>query len=239
MNEIKRVIYTCDVGSTLYQKKRRGPAFAWARLNPNEGTKSIRGSSDIQQLVKQLQLDIEEGYSVSLGFESPLFIPIPDNSRNLSKGREGDGDRSFASPIGLSVTTLGIHQSAWILKRLHESSSRKCEFTLDLQCWPPPSHRHILFCWEAFVSGKAHSDGDIRDAATAVVFFFDNERNLQRVNAVTAENPISLIGAVALWSGWTSDLTYLHRTTLVLKPSSVFEGEIQGVSRDSSNRGSP
>lgn len=230
MNEIKRVIYTCDIGSTLYQKKKRGPAFAWARLNPNEGTKSIQGSSDIQQLVERLQLDIEEGYSVSLGFESPLFIPIPDNSRDLSKGREGDGRRSFASQIGLSVTALGIHQSAWILKRLHESSSRKCEFTLDLQCWPPPNHQHILFCWEAFVSEKAHSDHDIKDAATAVVFFFDNEQNLQGVNAVRTENAFSLVGAAALWSGWTSDLAYLHKTTLVLKPSSVFEGEIRVVS---------
>jgi hypothetical protein len=230
MAEIKRVIYACDIGSTLYQKKRGGPAFGWARLNSNEGTKSIRGSSDIQQLIEQLQLDIEAGYSVSLGFESPLFIPIPDNPEELSKKRAGDGDRSWSAPAGAAVTTLGIHQSAWILNRLHESSSCKCEFTLDWKRWPPKSYQHILFCWEAFVSGKAHSAHDMRDAATAVVFFFDNERNLQLENAVKAEKPISLIGAVALWSGWTSDLTYLHNsTTLVLKPSSVFEGEIQEV----------
>ena len=223
--ESKRLIYACDIGSTLNQKKRGGPAFGWARLNPNEGTKSIRGSPDIQELVEQLRLDIDEGYSVSLGFESPLFIPVPDNSRYLSKGREGDGDRSWSAPSGAYVTTLGIHQSAWILKRLHESSSGKCAFTLDFQRWPPISHRQILFCWEAFVSGKdAHRDDHMKDAATAAVFFFDNERNLQRVNAVTAENPISLIGAVALWSGWTSNLTYLCRTTLVLKPSSAFKG---------------
>jgi hypothetical protein len=66
----------------------------------------------------------------------------------------------------------------------------------------------------------------MRDAATAVVFFFENERKL--VNAVTVEKPISLIGAVALWSGWTNDLKYLHdKTTLVLKPNSIFEGDIQ------------
>jgi hypothetical protein len=227
MTEIKRVIYACDIGSTLYQKKRGGPAFGWARLNPNEGTKSIRGSSDIQQLVEQLQLDIEVGYSVSLGFESPLFIPIPENPEELSKKREGEGDRSWSAPPGAAVTTLGIHQSAWILKRLRKSSSGKCKFTLDWKCWPPTSHQHILFCWEAFVSGKdAHSTDDMRDAATAVVFFFENERKL--VNAVTVEKPISLIGAVALWSGWTNDLKYLHdKTTLVLKPNSIFEGDIQ------------
>ena len=228
--ESKRLIYACDIGSTLNQKKRGGPAFGWARLNPNEGTKSIWGSSDIQELVEQLWLDIAEGYSVSLGFESPLFIPVPDNPRDLSKRREGDGDRSWSAQSGAYVTTLGIHQSAWILKRLHESSSGKCEFTLDFQRWPPPSHQHILFCWEAFVSGAAHSDQHQRDAATAAVFLFDNEDNLQKVNAVKVENRISLIGAVALWSGWTSDLAYLHKATLVLKPISVFEGKIQEVS---------
>lgn len=229
MNEIKRVIYTCDVGSTLYQKKKKGPAFAWARLNPTEETKSIQASRDIQRLVKRLELDIDEGYSVALGFEAPLFMPVPDNSRDLSKRREGEGSRSFASQIGLSVGALGIHQSAWILKRLHESSSRKCKFMLDLQCWPPPNHRLILFCWEAFVSEKAHSGEDVKDAATAVDFFFKNERNLQKANAVRAEDSISLIGAAALWSGWARDLAYLHKTTLVLKPSSVFKGKIQLV----------
>lgn len=228
--ESKRLIYSCDIGSTLNPKKRGGSAFGWARLNPNEGAKSIRGSSDIQELVDQLRLDIDEGYSVSLGFESPLFIPVPDNSRDLSKGREGDSDRSWSASSGAYVTTLGIHQSAWILKRLHESSSYKCTFTLDFQRWPPISHRQILFCWEAFVSGKdAHSDDHMRDAATAAVFFFDNERNLQRVNAVKSENPISLIGAVALWSGWVTDLEFIHKSTLVIKPVGMFEGEYRNL----------
>jgi hypothetical protein len=155
MNEIKRVIYTCDVGSTLYQKKKRGPAFAWARLNPTKETKSIQVSRDIQRLVKRLELDIDEGYSVVLGFEAPLFIPVPDNSRDLSKRREGEGSRSFASQIGLSVR---------------------------------------------------------------------------------AEDSISLIGAAALWSGWARDLAHLHKTTLALKPSSVFKDEIKLVELDSSNR---
>ncbi len=226
---MKRVIYTCDVGSTRYQKKGRSPAFAWARLLPNKGIKSIQGSSDIEQLVRRLELDIKEGRSVALGFETPLFIPVPESSRDLSKGREGEGNRSFASTVGLAVCALGIHQSAWILKRLHESSSCRCDFTLDLHCWPPSCLRQVLFCWEAFVSGVAHSNQHVRDAATAVAFFFDNEQTLQKANAVRADNTISLIGAAALWSGWTSDLQYLHGSTLVLKPHSAFEGQIREV----------
>jgi hypothetical protein len=139
--ESKRLIYSCDIGSTLIQKKRSSPAFGWVRLNPDEGTKLIWGSSDIIKLVRQLRLDIEEGYSISLGFESPLFIPVPDNSVDLSKRREGESDRSWSAQAGAYVATLGIHQSAWILKRLHESSYGKCEFTLDFQYWPPTGDR--------------------------------------------------------------------------------------------------
>jgi hypothetical protein len=80
------------------------------------------------------------------------------------------------------------------------------------------------------VSGQAHSDEHLRDAATAAVTFLSSEQDLQEANAVGADNVISLIGAVALWSGWISDLRYLRKSTLVLKPTSVFEGEIQATS---------
>jgi len=232
MNNTKRVICTCDVGSTLDQRKR-GPAFAWARLNPNEGIESIQASACIDKLVRRLALDIIEGYSVALGFEAPLFIPVPNDSHELSKGREGDRDRAWASPIGGYVSALGIHQSAWILKRLYEklqeSLSPRCEFTLDSRRWPPHSNQPILFCWEAFVSKEAHSSNHRKDAATALHFFFKHEEHLEKENAITAENPISLIGAAALWSGWTGDLEYLHKMTLVLKPSSSFEGKLNDI----------
>ena len=74
----------------------------------------------------------------------------------------------------------------------------------------------MLFCWEAFVSGRAHSDTHVYDAATAATCFSLNERNLAQANAVTAERPLSLIGTVALWSGWTDDLAILHNSTLVI-----------------------
>jgi len=227
---MKRVVYACDIGSTRPQGRNGRPAFAWARLLPNEGSKLVQGSSGIQYLVDRLELDIERGYSVALGFEAPLFIPVPQDSKDLSKGRRGEGNRSFASPVGLTACALGVHQSAWILKRLYESSYDKCVFTLDLQSWPPSGHRPVLFCWEAFVSGQAHSDEHLRDAATAAVTFLSSEQDLQEANAVGADNVISLIGAVALWSGWISDLRYLRKSTLVLKPTSVFEGEIQATS---------
>lgn len=221
----KRIIYACDVGSTRCSAKTGLPSFAWARVNPEDG--AIQVSSYIDKLVQQLESDIQQGCSIALGFEAPLFIPVPEDWKDLSKGREGDGNRSFASPVGLSVCALGIHQSAWILRSLYESLSRECDFTLDPKCWPPSGQRPVVFCWEAFVSGAAHSEQHLMDAATAVSFFHENETNLRNINAVSAEKPLSLIWSVALWSGWVSDLEFMHKPTLVIKPKEPFRGNFR------------
>lgn len=226
---LKRIIYACDIGTTRCSAKTGLPSFAWARVNPEDG--AIQASSCIDKLVQQLESDIRQGCSVALGFEAPLFIPVPEDWKGLSKGREGDGNRSFASPVGLTVCALGIHQSAWILRTLYESSSRECDFTLDWQQhWPPRGHRPVLLCWEAFVSGAAHSELHLMDAATAVNFFYKHETELQDAREpVCAENPLSLIGSVALWSGWVSDLKFIHKPTLVIKPKEPFRGKYQNL----------
>lgn len=224
----RRIIYACDVGTTRCSEKTGLPSFAWARVNPEDGV--IQVSSYIDKLVQQLESDIRQGCSIALGFEAPLFIPVPEDWKGLSKGREGDGNRSFASPVGLTVCTLGIHQSAWILKRLYESSSGKCDFTLDWQRWPPRGYRPVLFCWEAFVSGAAHSERHQMDAATAVNFFYRHETNLQDAREpVSAEKPLSLIGIAALWSNWVSDLEFMHKPTLVMKPKEPFRGNFRNL----------
>lgn len=226
--ELKRIIYACDIGTTRYTSKTGLPSFAWARLDPENGV--IEASSYIDKLVEQLKSDVGQGISIALGFEAPLFTPVPEDWKGLSKGREGEGNRSFASPVGLTVCALGVHQSAWILKSLFESSCDKYDFTLDWQRWWPPSgHRPILFCWEAFVSGDAHDDDHKRDAVTAVQFFFRNEKKLQTVGEIKAKSPISLIGAVALWSNWVSDLEFIHKPTLVIKPEEAFRGKYQNL----------
>ena len=79
------------------------------------------------------------------------------------------------------------------------------------------------------MSGSAHSDDGIRDAATAARYFSENEPNLQGVNAISAENPLSLIGAAAIWSGWVDDTSYLHKPVLVLRPREPFLGKLRIV----------
>ena len=105
--KVNRVIYACDVGSV------RAESFAWARVLP--GNSNPTASFDIDGLITSLRQDAESGMSIALGFESPIFMPIPESSEKLNKGRNSEGNRSMFASAGVYVTTLGIHESAWIL----------------------------------------------------------------------------------------------------------------------------
>lgn len=133
-------------------------------------------------------------------------------TRPARKGRRRDGEKdgAFSAPAGLAVTALAVHEAAWILAALRRTCKAECIFTTDWKAWPPSGGQQLLFCWEAFVSGKAHSDTQVYDAATAATCFSLNESNLDQANAVTSERPLSLIGTAALWSGWTNDLAIPH-----------------------------
>jgi len=75
------------------------------------------------------------------------------------------------------------------------------EFETDARSWPPSETHLILFCWEAFVSDKAHGRKHVQDAATAAMTFLSAESNLAGATTIVAERPLSLIAAAALWSG--------------------------------------
>ena len=63
------------------------------------------------------------------------------------------------APAGLAVTTLGLHEAAWILRGLHQRSGSLVEYTVDWQQdWRSPDQRAKLLVWEAFVSAAAHGD---------------------------------------------------------------------------------
>jgi hypothetical protein len=218
-----RVIHAFDVGTTL----SRPPKFAWARRNRPGSGRTI-GGRDITQLVEHISDDARRGRSVALGIEAPCFIPVPCDAKELSRKRTGENDRAWSAPPGAYVTTLGLHQVAWVLRSLRAEFGRTHLFTADWSLWPG-SNRPILLLWEAFVSRTAHSDDDIQDAATAVNAFCRNERRLGEINDVTCSLPICIAHAAALWSGWSSDVSGLHTAMLVVRPNEVWRRAIQRI----------
>ena len=171
--------------------------------------------------------DASNGHSIALGFEAPMFIPVPDDPMMLTSARQGEGNRPFSAGAGPTVLLMGMQQATWILRELNRKVTDMLRFTTDWRLWLK-AEEPLLLCWEAFVSGPAHSDSHERDAATAVMAFRDAENDLESANAVTTESPFSLIGAAAIWAGWTDDLTVLEMPCLVLKPSETYPGEIRG-----------
>lgn len=150
-------------------------------------------------------------------------MPVPEETRLLSSGREDEGDRSMFAPAGAYVTTLACHQAAFLLNALKDFQCTY-QLTLDHDNWIDTRHSTLLL-WEAFVSGdakkKGKSDGvndHVCDAATAANFFRGNRARLSEFNDVTCDRPLSVIGAVALWSGWSTDVSILHDRCLVLRP---------------------
>lgn len=220
----RRRVYAVDVGSTLQDR------FAWARVDPEE-PEEIVGSSSIELLSEWLIADLQKCHSVALGFEAPLFIPVPAGASRLSKGRVGEGNRPWSAPPGLAVTSLGLHQAAWILRSVSEHCGKSVSFEVASSAWPPGSDTTIVFCWEAFVSGPAHSPSHTRDAATAARAFVNDELRLADATKVTAEHPLSLIGAAALWSGLAVGSEVLRTPTVVLRPDRPFQGSIADAAK--------
>lgn len=224
---MSRVIYAADVGSTRCEGGRT-PNFAWARVEPADPT-FVVGSSDIGKLADRIIRDLQNGQSIALGFEAPLFIPVPVESSALCYGRKNEGRRSFAAPAGLAVATLGLHQAAWILRRIADSCGDWIEFETGAGSWPPSEGHPILFCWEAFVSDQAHGRTHLQDAATAAMAFLSAEANLADATTITAESPLSIIAAAALWSGLATDTAILHQPTVVIRPDGPFAGNVQAA----------
>ncbi len=224
---VPRVVhYACDVGSTRLGR------FGWARVERVSPGLDVRASSSIDILVRSIQGDLGSGdTAVTIGIECPLFLPVPDDAADLGRGRTGEGDRSCFAPAGGYVATLGLHQFAFILRRV---KSKGVKATLGWKRWAP---RHaVVLVWEAFVSGPAHSRADdagghLRDAATAAVCFEDAVAaarlggNPVRVPDGTSP-PLSLAGLVLVWSGWSKDLRLLSQEALVVRPETPYSGNI-------------
>lgn len=215
------MIYAIDVGSTLSGKK--GTAFAWARVPPAGGVPLA--SQDLRALLDAITGDLHAGRHVALGFEAPLFIPVPDDETKLSRARAGEKNGAWSAPAGGYVATLALHQSAWLLRELRLRYPEGCAISVDPTRWSQrDGERSLLFCWEAFVAGPAHR-GHRRDAATAATYFQARQGMLE--SAVAAENPLSLLGAAVLWSGWSTDVGWLHRPAVVLRPGEAWDGDVE------------
>jgi hypothetical protein len=92
---VKPVIYCADIGSVPNRR------FGWARSDTRDDTiESHRGGTEIIDLVDTVAADIAGGQAVALGFECPLFVPVPEQALRLGAARPGEKNRSWSAGRG-------------------------------------------------------------------------------------------------------------------------------------------
>jgi uracil-DNA glycosylase len=202
-------VFCADIGSI-----KQGN-FGWARTET--GVDEIErhpGGTDIASLVDVVAHDLEAGRPVALGFECPLFVPVPSQATRLGAARSGEANRSWSAGAGAGALTTGIVQVTWILHELRVRVGSRPAF---LDWYAFLKSRRGLFLWEAFVTDRAKAATHVDDATIAVSAFRDALPDPTHANAVTAERPLSLVGAALLWSGWSTETTLVHGSCLVIK----------------------
>ncbi len=186
-------------------------------------------SSDIEAMAKCVCDDLRLEKKVAIGFECPLFVPCPENQAELGLARIGEidvafGSRPFNAGAGASVTLAGFQALGWILREVHERfpgvrASTRWDELEDGTC--------ELFIWEAFVSGSEKGLNHHEDAQLALEAFEKNQDRMSKASRIKAESPISLAGALILWSGMSHDLTLLHAPCVVLRP--IFDNDAAAI----------
>lgn len=139
------VTYCVDVGSVA------GGNFAWARVTDDvcgaEAVHELGGSHAVIELRERLRADLNNAqHAVSIGFESPLFVPLRDTPTRLTSARGTFEHSSFAGGPGSAVLVTGLVQIAFLLEGLGDRvTTSRTEFDKD--------RAGRLLVWEAFVSG--------------------------------------------------------------------------------------
>ena len=127
-------VYCADVGSI-----KQGN-FGWAREElPVREIERHRGGTEIVELVEAVADHLSVGVPVALGFECPLFVPVPEDSFRLGAARPGEGTRPWSAGAGTGALATGLVQAAWVLAELRK--------------WRPDDQAYLN--WAEFMTARA------------------------------------------------------------------------------------
>lgn len=217
MNADALAICCADIGSI------RNDNFGWAVVHGDRQ----RGGKAIGGLVEEVVGSLAAGVKVALGFECPLWVPVPDDPLGLTAGRKVDADRAWSSWVGASVLAAGLTETVWILRQIRRGLADKgASLPSAYLDWDAFTGAETgIFLWEAFVTGAAKAAASEEDGHTADARIACGEfaARLPDPTSKSVDEPPhavrSLIGAALLWAGWSEDLKLLRARCLVVKPT--------------------
>lgn len=202
------VAYACDVGSIAQGN------FAWCS-GANCSNPPTHTGDNPETLATHIVDDLDQDHRVALGFECPLYVPVPESYRQLACGRDVDGNRPFSAGAGAASLVTGLVQLCWVLQTIRCRAASAVRPTLRLQEFTTGEAN--LFLWEAFVSGAAKTADHAGDARAACEAYLDYRRDRHAAVPVSRDRCLSLAGAALLWAGLSSDPTVLDGPCCVLK----------------------
>ena len=197
------LVVCADIGSVP-----RGNIAWWSNAR-QEGTSPVSLSAIVASALLS-------GQSVALGFECPLFVPIPERELDLGKSRIGEGNRAWAAGAGAGALATGLVQVCWVLQRVRENVSKTITGCLSWSDFV--ESQPSLLIWEAFVSGPAKGTTHLADAKRAVSAFEKTLPNPLAASAISvAGATYSLAGAALLRTGWSTDIALLQQACIVIR----------------------
>jgi len=203
------VIHGADIGSV------KGGNFGWARLAVDASDPVWNTGCEIQSFTDAIAADINAGHCVALGFECPLFVPVPDGPKDLTSARPGEGNRAWSAGAGAGSLATGLTETVWILDHVRRLLTMPCAVHAK---WKPFQLSGGLFIWEAFVTEKAKADTHPGNAESAVLSFRESLPDPEKQNAVVVSGLVrSFIGGALLQAGWVSDLAWLAKPCIVVR----------------------
>jgi hypothetical protein len=202
-------VFCADIGSI---PKGR---FAWARRHPRDPHEEVHAPASIESLAAALVFHLQRSRPVALGFEMPLFLPVPEDSMLLGTARPTDKNApAWSSSTGASVLATGIVQVAWTLRTLHRQMPSTPVF---LQWEPFAAAQTGLFLWEAFVSRSAKGKTHEEDAAIGLKAFCDQLPVPGEPEGKEIDGAFSPAAALAIWAGWSLPHEELRRPGVVVR----------------------
>lgn len=204
LREIDGLALVCaDIGSV------KNGNFAWYE---RDGASALDPSS----LARQVAAFMNAGRPVALGFECPLFVPLPDDDWSLGSARPGEGARAWSAGAGCGALSTGLVQVAWVLRAIRAQLDTPGSAHLAWDSFSAAGRG--LLVWEAFVSGGQKGVDHLDDARLAVAAFESALPDPAARNAIQCASEVySLAGAALLRAGWSTDVALLSQPCLVIK----------------------
>jgi hypothetical protein len=202
-------VFCADIGSIARGK------FAWARRLDAADDEEVHVTSSIDSLATAVAYRMKHGYPVALGFEMPLFAPVPVQSDQLGKARPADvGAPAWCSGIGANVLATGLVQVAWVLEHLRHHVP---DVPVSFRWEHFEKHQSGLLLWETFVTAGAKGETHEDDAKIGVEAFCAQLPAPGDPEADHTERPVSFVAALALWAGWDVDPGALRSACVLIR----------------------